>query len=712
MSTTDIVSAMTAYKQQTVAPGAFYRQMVHYEGWHVPSKTLADGSVGLWMFPGSTGEWWVCAFSSRQVMDSYAQVNGLQIGESFFVTKGGSLLRNLPGGARGLGLDLASHHGVAIFARDLPLLQELGQAVLVEEILAGTSQRANQHELLREYAGYRVFWQGQQPLLAPDPQGRRLVAVFTAEDTFEAFRAQQNAWNTPHTKLDGGSLFGQLRAAPVDGVVFNCAGPIAPSAVGSGFASSVMQSAEGSGVAAAPASLPLAGPTAAQSQGSPQFGAPMASPGGDAPQFGAPMASPSGSAPQFGAPMASPAASSPAAAPMSQPVPSTLALTEYVPRLVRQDHPAMTQGAVARPLVSPPDPTQPIISPMICLAAETAQGTQYATAKTLGTRSLDELVGEGARQLVGKNPPEIHLVGEPPVLSLHGEHASEAVLVPGAMMALHKQLASEMVVVAIPVRGVVIACAMQNTPALLRLASLADKSFRAAGAQGLYPHPLLLKDGKVLGRVSVEVEEKPAAPVPTASPATEAPRRARSLAECGLYLNLCDYPVGGRKESMSTQGDDVVVQYDCTKEGGPARRFLFLIGKADMVATGGDGPMRYGAGDKPSELVDAGQFFDMAEAFAKASPGSLDGLTADRGMTALRIIERAAACMDEVIKFIPAGEEMVPDRAFFTASGRHARAQQPAGRWSRARLGAIGGAYRSIADQFRQEAHQKGWLYN
>jgi len=702
MTEPQIVHAMAAHKQGSSSHSEAFRHLVQHPSWHVPSRIAADGSSGLWMFPGSAGEWWVCAFSSKQAMDAYAQANKLTIGDNFFVTAGGSLARNIPGGARGVGLDLASPHGMALYAQDLPLLAEFGQAVRVEEILQGNSKRDNQFELLRNYPGYRFCWQGSQLMMAPDNQGRRLAAVFTAEDTYQAFRARHGASVPPHTKVDGKTLFEQLRIAPIDGIVFNCAGPIPPKAVAHAFSDATLKGVD------RPASQPA-------------NSAPVEQPGGPI-SIGSlkpDAAKPDTAKPDPAKPdPASIASASSAvihdqlatAAPVSRAALNSAVISDYQPHILRQDHPSLTASVLTRPLAPPTDPTHPIVSPMVCLAAETANGHHLATAKTLGTRSFDELVDQGARMLAEKQSPRLEVVGDPPrVASLHGEHATEALLVPSALKVLHQKLDSKVLLVAIPVRGVVLACSMQNGAAVVRLANSADKVFRASGDQGLFAQPMMVQDGKVMGRARVELEADEAEP--DDADGTTQPLRARSLAECSVYLNLRNYPVQGRKQSITTEEADVVVQYECRNEGAATRTFTFRISKADMAATSGDGPIQYSAGDTPSELIDAGQFFSFAEGFAKQTPASLDGLDRDEGIVALNVIERAAAFMDEVIKFIPAGQETMPDDAFFTAMGKRARDEQPAGRWSRTRLSAIAGAYRKLADSFRNHAHQRGWLY-
>lgn len=65
--------------------------------------------------------------------------------------------------------------------------------------------------------------------LAPDQQQRALVAVFTAEDAAQRFlQAAGDKLGKIHMDLiDGEKLFTQLNLLPLEGLVFNCYGPVA-----------------------------------------------------------------------------------------------------------------------------------------------------------------------------------------------------------------------------------------------------------------------------------------------------------------------------------------------------------------------------------------------------------------------------------------------------------------------------------------------------
>ena len=96
---------------------------------------------------------------------------------------------------------------------------------------------------VREYEGYRIVLQESgeddfQLVLAPDTKNRLLAAVFTAADTLQAFlndRTELLDGNHRSVTVDGKTLFAQLKQIELQGLVFNCSGPIRPAALASQF---------------------------------------------------------------------------------------------------------------------------------------------------------------------------------------------------------------------------------------------------------------------------------------------------------------------------------------------------------------------------------------------------------------------------------------------------------------------------------------------
>lgn len=182
------------------------------------------------------------------------------------------------------------------------------------------------------------------------------------------------------------------------------------------------------------------------------------------------------------------------------------------------------------------------------------------------------------------------------------------------------------------------------------------------------------------------------------APSVVEPGRPRSAAERRLYLDIHPCKCGSPVFEPDLPGlvdtpDGPMLKYAgaCT-QCGRLREFEFALTEEPTA----DGS--FADGDAPSELVDAGQWLLVAESCSRYAEG-LDGdapefapirrwltlLGGDRAERRRLLLARAAAAVDEVVKFLPDGADRVPDAAFWTAEGRAARTRL-ADRFTRAAL--------------------------
>ncbi|MEI6231676.1 MAG: hypothetical protein WCT04_01385 [Planctomycetota bacterium] len=91
------------------------------------------------------------------------------------------------------------------------------------------------HSSMRGYATLRNFdkyWfimeDEQFVVLAPDGRGRKLAALFTAEDALDLFMERNPKPNRRAIPISGEALFKAIRKMPLEGMVFNCCGPTKP----------------------------------------------------------------------------------------------------------------------------------------------------------------------------------------------------------------------------------------------------------------------------------------------------------------------------------------------------------------------------------------------------------------------------------------------------------------------------------------------------
>ena len=173
----------------------------------------------------------------------------------------------------------------------------------------------------------------------------------------------------------------------------------------------------------------------------------------------------------------------------------------------------------------------------------------------------------------------------------------------------------------------------------------------------------------------------------------------RTIAEAHLYMRLRPCACGAAEfdpvRAVTSDAGVLCGRYfgNCSSCKTP-REFVFELPAVQRPIAG---PVSFGGSD-PSRLLDAGEWLDVAEDHAKREPGTYASL------------DIARAAMEEVIKFLPDGQEHVPDAAFWTEHGRAVRERQP-GRFRRARLAAIHDAYRQLLAKYDLTAIPITWSH-
>jgi hypothetical protein len=158
---------------------------------------------------------------------------------------------------------------------------------------------------------------------------------------------------------------------------------------------------------------------------------------------------------------------------------------------------------------------------------------------------------------------------------------------------------------------------------------------------------------------------------------------ARSSLECRLFIELdvcpCGQTPGELAHRLVSRDDQLVALYQ-GRCAGCGRSLEYAFPLADEIVAAD----KFG-GMVPSQLIDAGQFlreFDRAVRRAADAPAPQN----------LYWLGRAIACLEEVMKWIPDGEETPPASAFFTEAGLRCSREEP-GRFRRPRLRAVLAAY-------------------
>jgi hypothetical protein len=168
---------------------------------------------------------------------------------------------------------------------------------------------------------------------------------------------------------------------------------------------------------------------------------------------------------------------------------------------------------------------------------------------------------------------------------------------------------------------------------------------------------------------------------------------ARSVNEAHLFMDLHDCAPGNREHRLITRDGKLLAVYRGTHvQGGETLEVQFELSAAEVPAAAGGFVI---GGAAPSTLLDAGEFLWLADQLAEAVPAHVEGLAAAARSAARLHLEKAIACLDEILKFIPPGATRVPDHAFWTPRGRAVLQTEP-GRFEAARLRAVQASYEKL----------------
>lgn len=242
----DIAEAVAAQKRGDLTPEAFVRLIMGPREWHLPARSQEDGQTGLALVKNEEGTW-LQVFSKVAYLRAYVASRGEPA--EMVTVDGHRVGQMLEPPITGVNFDAGTEHGFHYTEDRLPMLKRMSEATRIAQILAG-ERVAGSWQALRDYAHWRVaYGEGaddgsRQLMLAPDGEGNRLVAVFSAPDTSAAFCDAVHAqlgFQPELLEVPGEDLFKTLATLPVDGMVFDPAGPIAPCAVKLAFAQRVLE---------------------------------------------------------------------------------------------------------------------------------------------------------------------------------------------------------------------------------------------------------------------------------------------------------------------------------------------------------------------------------------------------------------------------------------------------------------------------------------
>jgi hypothetical protein len=220
------------FHQQEINFLQLLRKILSYDQWCLPYSNSQP------LLIQNDGSNLLLLFSSQEL---FIKHNGTDL--EFKLTKGTWLGDRLNENIDSLLIDPNESHGVQLPKEYFYYLKKISQACLVEELLEGNDNEKNAISILQDYEHFLVpIIQDEDGTthitLAPDDQGRKFAAVFTAEDCLQSFIEASKELLGEELKINeirGKELFANLNHLDLEGVAFNCYGPVSPRVLSKDF---------------------------------------------------------------------------------------------------------------------------------------------------------------------------------------------------------------------------------------------------------------------------------------------------------------------------------------------------------------------------------------------------------------------------------------------------------------------------------------------
>jgi len=217
--------------------------------WAVVAEEEGHGQLKLGVLRKPNGGRIMEIFSSEETLDRFCETESEERPKKMLQLAGFQLFSTLADEAvHRINLDLHSPHATHFLVDQIPLLRAWAEVSTAEMALAAPDRLSNPFAVLRRFDGFNVVVRQSGPdrdlVMAPDPEGRMLAAVFTAEDTVDEFIrevADDLGGALEIERLSGQALFEWFQQIPLDGIVFNPLTHLPPIAVSAAIGDRVLE---------------------------------------------------------------------------------------------------------------------------------------------------------------------------------------------------------------------------------------------------------------------------------------------------------------------------------------------------------------------------------------------------------------------------------------------------------------------------------------
>ena len=219
------------------------RSLAVYRGWQVPARL--ENLVPVFTdFDLGNGAKHFFLFSDKDAYLECRNKIGIDILGDYYVgnVAGHSAFDAIKDDVDVVNINPYSPQEVHYTREQIERLKAWARIVKTEMALESAHSSMRGYAAIRSFSDYYFVMEDEQYVaLAPDGRGRKLAAIFTADDALDSFLERNPKPNRRPVPIGGEALFGAIRKMPLDGFVFNCSGPMKPAMFPLSFAAEILE---------------------------------------------------------------------------------------------------------------------------------------------------------------------------------------------------------------------------------------------------------------------------------------------------------------------------------------------------------------------------------------------------------------------------------------------------------------------------------------
>ena len=249
----DAHNAIVEWQNKQINGTQLIRRLVSYDKWNVPISEAAAvemlntnyaSKIMYHQAPDGTKKLLLYT-DAESYAQSVAGITPAVAPQHFLTTTGKWIFQHIIGEFKEILINPQTPTFISYQGLQIDLLHATASSVEIDEYLALLRQGTGPEGSVRSVGEYRAYsiairkLDGQTSICyAPDDKQRKLIAVFTADDAFEAYYyrlPESIPGEVSRVRIPGRQLFPHLQEQTADGIVFNCCGPSKPVAFAMGL---------------------------------------------------------------------------------------------------------------------------------------------------------------------------------------------------------------------------------------------------------------------------------------------------------------------------------------------------------------------------------------------------------------------------------------------------------------------------------------------